>query len=335
LRESEARLRLAVEAGRMAIWSVDLRTGAVAVTPELNRMVGLPPDAKPTLAELQAQYYPGEVERVRQLAGETLSRGDPFFEAEYRHIRADDGSVRWLLVRAEFQLASEGEPISSIGVVLDITARKEDEERLRLLAREVDHRANNLLAVVQGAIALTRGDTLESYKDALLGRVGALARAHQLLADSRWAGADLRRLVEEELRAYAGEEVGRATIRGEPLELSPALAQGVAMAVHELATNAIKHGAFSVPSGRVCVDWDTPGRAGQVVVTWTEYGGPLVSSPVRRGLGMQVLHRALGGALGGRTEMEWLPHGLTCRLYLSFKACSQGGQQSRTSPATS
>src|SRR6185312_11082276 len=132
--------------------------------------------------------------------------------------------------------------------VRDITERRESEERLRLLAREVDHRANNLLAVVQGAIALSSAETPAALKEVLIGRISALARAHQLLAGGRWTGADLRRLVEDELRPYAGDQ--RVRIDGEPYALSPAAAQGVAMAVHELATNAVKHGALSTPGGR-------------------------------------------------------------------------------------
>src|SRR4051794_33714738 len=103
------------------------------------------------------------------------------------------------------------------GTVRNITLRKEDEERLSLLAREVDHRANNLLAVVQSAITLSQAETAHALKQVLIGRVSALARAHQLLAEGRWTGADLRRLVEEELHAFAAPSDGRISISGEAL----------------------------------------------------------------------------------------------------------------------
>jgi len=229
---------------------------------------------------------------------------------EWRLRRRDGG---WIDVEISSRLLPDDR---WFGTVRDITVRKENEERLRLLAREVDHRANNLLAVVQSAITLSRAEDAASLKQALIGRVSALGRAHRLLADGRWAGADLRRLVEEELRAFAGPEDGRVSISGAPLELGPHLAQAVAMAIHELATNAVKHGALSVPGGRVEVAW-TSGEAGDgPTITWRESGGPPVREPERRGLGTLLLDRALRGAIGGRTEIEWASGGLVCRLWL-------------------
>jgi PAS domain S-box-containing protein len=202
------------------------------------------------------------------------------------------------------------------GTVRDITARKEGEERMRLLAREVDHRANNLLAVVQSAISLSRAEDAPSLKQVLIGRVNALARTHQALAEGRWTGADLKRLVEEELQAFCAPDDGRVTIAGEPLALTPHLAQAVAMAVHELATNAVKHGALSAPGGRVEVAWTSSDDAAAPVITWRESGGPPVREPVRRGLGTALLERALRGTIGGKTEIDWAPGGLVCRLRL-------------------
>lgn len=166
---------------------------------------------------------------------------------EWRLKRRDDS---WVDVEISAHVLADGRWFS---MVRDITEARESEERLRLLAREVDHRANNLLAVVQGAISLSNAATPAALKEVLLGRVSALARAHQLLAGGRWVGADLRRLVEEELYAFASDGDGRVTIEGEPFALSPSAAQGVAMAIHELATNAVKHGALSTLSGRVAV----------------------------------------------------------------------------------
>ncbi len=165
-------------------------------------------------------------------------------------LKRRDGS--WVDVEISAHILADGR---WFGMVRDVTERLESEERLTLLAREVDHRANNLLAVVQGAITLSNADTPAALKEVLLGRISALARAHHLLAGGRWTGADLRRLVEEELHPYGSADDARVTILGEPYALSPAAAQGVAMAVHELATNAVKHGALSTAAGRVEVSW--------------------------------------------------------------------------------
>lgn len=223
-------------------------------------------------------------------------------------LKRRDGS--WVDVEISAHILADGR---WFGMVRDVTERRESEERLTLLAREVDHRANNLLAVVQGAITLSNAETPAALKAVLLGRVSALARAHQLLAGGRWTGADLRRLVEEELHPYAGD---RVTIVGESYALSPAAAQGVAMAVHELATNAVKHGALSTPVGRVAVSWTQATDEAPAVITWRETGGPRVREPTRRGLGTNLLARALTGTAGGRTRIEWAPEGLICELWL-------------------
>jgi len=228
---------------------------------------------------------------------------------EWRLRRRDGG---WIDVEITSRLLPDNR---WFGTVRDITVRKENEERMRLLAREVDHRANNLLAVVQSAISLSRAEDAASLKQVLIGRVTALARAHQLLADGRWVGADLRRLIEDELGAFAGPDDGRVSITGETLELSPHLAQAVAMAIHELATNAVKHGALSAPGGRVDVAWTQPGGAAPLI-SWRESGGPPVVKPERFGLGATLLERALRGTIGGKTEIEWAESGVVCRLWL-------------------
>jgi PAS domain S-box-containing protein len=296
----------------MAVWAIDTE-GRVTSSPELNRLVGLPDDARPTLDELQAQYAPGELERLQGLAVEILARGERYFEAEYRHIRANNGLERWLLVRAEFLFDGNSTTPSSIGVVFDITERKETEYRLGLLAQEVDHRANNLLAVVQSALALTQAENVADFKDALAGRLSALARAHQLLAASRWVGADIHRLVEEELSPYRVTPADRISINGPRLELAPQTAQAVAMVVHELATNAVKHGALRNPDGRLFVEWHL--EAGpSCELSWREVGPNEISPPSRRGMGSRVIARALGGALNGSTELHWEPDGLKAEL---------------------
>lgn len=320
VRASEQRLRLALEAGRMAVWRLEVGVGLIP-TPELNRLLGFAPEARPSMEEILAGYLPGEQERVRGVIEQALARGDRFFEVEYRH-RRQDGKVLWLLNRSELTLDAEGRPVNALGVVMDITDRKADEERLKLLAREVDHRANNLMAVVQGTVALSKAATSEALKEVIIGRISALARAHQLLSEARWEGADLRRLVEEELLAFSLGEATRVTIRGEDLALPPAAAQSLAMALHELATNAAKYGALSRPEGRVEVAW-RGGRREPLVLTWTETGGPKVTPPRRRGLGTAILRRALAGSLGGRSRLEWRREGLVCELVLPSETATQ------------
>ena len=312
-----ARLKLAVEAGRLAVWQSSPREGLIH-GPELNAILGVAPDVRLTLDEVRSFYLPGELERIREVTSAVFARGERNVEVEYRFRRAD-GKVRWMLLRGELALNAQGQPRGAFGVAMDITDRKHAEERMKLLAREVDHRANNLLAVVQSLVQLSKAATPEALRAVLLGRITALGRAHQLLSEARWEGADLRRLVEEELLAFSLGEAARVSIRGEDIALAPAAAQALAMALHELATNATKYGSLSSPAGRVTVSWTRESR-GPLTIRWAESGGPLVAQPTRRGLGATMLARALGGALKGETRMDWRPEGLICEMELPGEA---------------
>jgi two-component sensor histidine kinase len=183
---------------------------------------------------------------------------------------------------------------------------------MKLLTAEVDHRAKNALATIQAIIRLTKADSVEAYVAALSGRVHALARAHTLLANSRWSGADLRRLAEEELGAYA--HAARVAVTGPTVLLPPSSAQALGMALHELATNAAKHGALSKEAGRVSVEWGW--EQDRLVIRWTESGGPAVAEPTRRGFGSGLITTMITGQLGGDVAMDWRRDGLACTLII-------------------
>lgn len=314
VRQREERLRLAVDAGRMAVWDIDFVAGSVAASPELNRMFGLPLDARPSLDDVLARYAPGERKRLQTISRRAQQRGDRFFEAEYRHVRADDGELRWFLIRAMVDYSEDGAALRSFGVLMDVTERKEAEERLKLLALEVDHRANNLLATVQSVVSLTRAEDLPRFRESVLGRINALAQAHRLLAESRWTAARLARVAEEELRPFMAES--RVHVAGPDANLAPAVAQGLAIALHELATNAVKHGGLSRPEGRIELAWGPPDESGLVRLVWLERGGPPAAPPARAGFGMSLLRRALTGAIGGGVELDWQADGLCCTLHV-------------------
>ena len=190
---------------------------------------------------------------------------------------------------------------------------RQSEERSKLLAAEVDHRAKNMLALVQVLLRQTRATTTEAYARAAQGRVAALARAHTLLSQSRWAGADLLRLVEEETAPYRRSGPTRVSISGPTLLLEPKDAQALAMVLHELATNAAKYGALSVPGGEVRVQWSVD-RAGQLLLRWIESNGPPVQPPTRAGLGSQVIERSVRDQLEGAVQFDWRSDGLICTI---------------------
>jgi PAS domain S-box-containing protein len=162
------------------------------------------------------------------------------------HIERPNGSRGVALVDIEAVKDRDGNIIGAVNCFQDITERKEAEEREKILAREVDHRAKNLLALVQATVQLTHADTVEDFKAAIEGRLQAISNAHTLVAQSRWAGANLHTLVTEELAPYQLEGTSRAHINGPELVLEPKSAQTIAMVLHELMTNAVKYGALSV-----------------------------------------------------------------------------------------
>ncbi len=187
-------------------------------------------------------------------------------------------------------------------------------ERQSILAREVDHRAKNALAVVQSIVRLTRADDIEGYVQAIEGRISALSRAHALLSQSRWEGANLGQLVDEETAPYRTEDEERITTSGLPVLLQPVLAQTLALALHELATNAAKYGALSQSGGRVAIGWEL--QSGALTLTWVETGGPKVRIPLVRGFGTSLVAASIESQLGGRAAFDWQPTGLSCTLVI-------------------
>lgn len=206
----------------------------------------------------------------------------------------------------------------------EIAERCRVEVRQTLLTRELDHRSRNALAVVQAVLRLTPRDDAETFARAVEGRVAALARAHTLLSDGRWDGADLVVLAAGELTPFlvSGAEGPQAKLSGPFLLLSPNAAQAFSMALHELATNAVKHGALSVPGGRVALSWSADvvadgEAAGLLRLCWRETGGPLLTTPPsRHGFGSRVLKATFQGQLGGTVTQSWEASGLVFEVVL-------------------
>lgn len=192
----------------------------------------------------------------------------------------------------------------------DVTERRRSEEARALLMREVDHRAKNALAVVQALVRMSRADSVEAFQEAVQGRVQAMARAHSVLASNRWSGGDLLTLVREELRPFED----RCSIEGQPLSLRADDVQPIALALHELATNAAKHGALSVDGGRVSVRWKVERPSGWLHLAWKEQGGPAVVAPRQAGFGSRLLEQSLVAQTSGRLDLDWRPGGLVCEL---------------------
>jgi PAS domain S-box-containing protein len=316
LQQSEDRRNLALAAGKMGSWDWDLVRGDCVWDEGQRRIFGADPDFEVTLSGLRKLVHRDDwsvlyhaLQHARRDAG---SR-----QIEFRIYRPD-GGVAWCLgtVAASTDAANRITRIS--GVTIDITDRKEAEERQLLLAREVDHRAKNALAVVHAIVSLTRADNIAQFVAAVEGRVQALARAHSLLSESRWRGANISDIIEEELAPYRAPHFDRVRISGTSLSLDPSTAQALALALHELATNAAKYGALSQPSGRLQVSWSLANA--RLELQWIERGGPAPGQVEPGGFGLRVIKASVEGQLDGKVEFDWRQDGLRCSLSVPLQA---------------
>ncbi len=318
LLDSEQQLRLATEAAEIGLWDVDNVTDTLFWPPRVKAMFGISPDVPVSMADFYAGLHPDDKETT--VAAYTAAC-DPekraLYDVEYRTIGKEDGIIRWVAAKGRGIFDADGKCVRVIGTAIDITKRKEAEERQDLLAREVDHRARNALAVVQSIVRLTRASSVDGYVAAVEGRIKALARAHALLSDSRWHGADLGALVAEELAPYRIAEAEKVKIAGPKVSLLPHVAQGLALALHEMATNAAKHGALSSVAGTVSVTWTT--QPDSVVLLWQESGGPTVAPPPARSFGLNVIRASIVNQLGGKAVFDWNPQGMRCTLSIPHR----------------
>jgi PAS domain S-box-containing protein len=310
LRRSEERRSIALSAGDMGSWEVDLITGGIEWDEGPYRIFGVDPVTfQPTIERIEAMMHPDD--RKRSSVADLVAEGQSRFQVEFRLVRPN-GEVRWCYGAGIILRDAAGRPIRMNGVTVDITERKRAEERQVLLAREVDHRAKNTLAVVLSVLRLTKAPTTAEFITAVEGRVHALAATHNLLSSTRWEGADLRKIVEEEMAPYHATHRRRVITEGPAVVLLPATAQAVALALHELATNAAKYGALSTDSGTLQVAWKTGDDALQL--DWIESGGPPTAEPARLGFGLTIVRSSIEAQFRGGVSYDWRPDGLRCHL---------------------
>jgi two-component sensor histidine kinase/DNA-binding response OmpR family regulator len=309
LKQSEQGRSLALVAGQMGSWEWEEGAKELKWDEGQHHIFGV--DARnfhPAVENIRSLVHPDDWQSLEHIV-QRMSKSARTQPTEFRVLRPN-GETRWCTGSAAASVDAAGRVLRISGVTIDITDRKEAEERQSLLAREVDHRARNALAVIQSIIRLTRAKSVDDYVAAIEGRITALARAHTLLSDSRWQGADLATLVGEELDPYrTGDKV---TIGGPDISLQPSTAQGLALALHELATNAAKHGALSSVKGKVSLTWQL--RPDALVLNWIETGGPQIEPPAARSFGLRVIRASIEQQLDGEATFDWNPNGLRCNF---------------------
>lgn len=308
LQESEERLRLAGDAAQFGTYDFDVATGKIHCSPQLMHLIGLrqADETEMTLDAFVQLVHDEERDAVRQCLMGTQRGADDRHRLEFRIVRSD-GTVSWLLDRGRaFFKQDNGRPgMRVMGTVLDITERKQTEERQLLLMAELDHRVKNILANVSAIARLSsrRLSSVEEFVHSLDARIQAISRAHSMLRRDSSTGINLEHYLRELLAPFLTSSSVNIRFDGEEIWLKPKAAQALVLVFHELATNAAKYGALSTPGGNVTISWERIRAAGSnwMTLVWNESGGPQVRSNAKNGFGLSVI-RAACNELGAETE---------------------------------
>jgi PAS domain S-box-containing protein len=292
LAERNMQLSLAEKAALVGSFSYDIERQEAQISEGYAALHGLPEGTtRIALGTWEVGVHPEDLGRMNELRYRAYRDRLAEYGAEYRIVRST-GEVRWIEARCFVSYRSDGRPERMVGVNIDVTERKRAEEHQRMLVAELDHRVKNVLATVSAVASRMQDEGLSGadFAAALAGRIRSMAATHELLSCRQWKGVSIRELVRRELAPYM---TGSNTDLSSPdLTLSPEAAQALSMVLHELTTNAAKHGALSTDDGGVCVSWHAMPDGGPdawVQIEWQETGGPAVGPPARPGYGMEVI----------------------------------------------
>ena len=318
LRKSEEQLRLALQSAKMGDWIYDSVTRLISLSDRAAEILGLPPGASITGEQLQNRTHPADVSRTLKVKQNAKAARMPY-NVQYRIRRFNDDTLIWIASQGNTSYSQDGTLVTS-GIVQDITESKQVEERQQLLIRELHHRVKNTLATVQAIVGSTArtASSIDEFYQGFVGRIVSLARTHNLLTEDLWQKAALEDLIKTELGPYEDEARNRIIVEGPHVELPSEAAVPIGMAIHELTTNAAKHGALSTFGGQVDVRWRVePGEERPILhFVWTEHGGPRVSTPTRQGFGSRLLQRVLATQLQADVSMNFPEEGLRFTMTL-------------------
>ncbi|WP_230531890.1 PAS domain-containing protein [Microvirga roseola] len=314
LRESEERLALAQRTARIGVFDWDVSTGRIIWTSEQERMFNLEPGSfEGTYEGWSTRVHPADVAAFEKDFAEAAARGERELPFSYR-ILMPEGGFRHIEGSMTVLYGPDRKPARIIGVNIDVSKHKQAEARQQLLIRELHHRVKNTLATVQAIVGSTArtASSIDEFYQGFVGRIVSLARTHNLLTEDLWQKAALEDLVQTELGPYEDEARNQVLVEGPHVELPSEAAVPIGMAIHELTTNAAKHGALSTFGGKVEVSWriEPGGERGVLHFSWTERGGPRVSLPTRQGFGSRLLQRVLTAQLQADVKMDFQEEGL-------------------------
>jgi PAS domain S-box-containing protein len=312
--EGQARLQEALTAGGVMAFEWNARTNGSNRSDNAAQILGLDPDKPFSATEFLELVHPEDRADFKTRI-HAVSPDKPSYRKTFR-FRCPDGREIWLEESSIAEFDSAGRCIGLKGLTVDITERKQSDERQGLLIAELDHRVKNLLARVAVISSYTRqgSNSMDQFVQVLDRRIQSMAAAHSLLSQNRWSGVNLADLVRSQLAPYA--TAANTTIDGPDVTLSPTVTQAVAMALHELVTNAVKYGALSSPSGHVSVNWRQPvgGEVTGVKIEWRESGGPPVVRPAKTGYGTSLIREMIPHELGGAVDLAFVSDGVCCQI---------------------
>lgn len=321
LQESEERLRLAGDAAQFGTYDFDVISGRIHCSPQLKHLLGLRPDdnAEMDLGSFVQLAHDEDRPAIMECFTGGQRELDDRHHLEFRVVHRD-GTVNWLLDRgrAFFADRSEGgHMVRVMGTVLDVTERKQTEERQLLLMAELDHRVKNILANVSAIARLSsrRMVSVDDFVNTFDARIQAISRAHSMLRRDNWSGISLQNYLTELLEPFLAASHANIAFEGDEIWLNPKAAQSLVLVFHELATNAAKYGALSVPQGRVMISWqrDHTSNPNWVQLQWVETGGPPVKDDWKNGFGLTAI-RAASLELSAEVEHQFAPEGVIFSL---------------------
>jgi PAS domain S-box-containing protein len=316
-REIQKRLEIALSAADQGVWDYDLVTGEMVYDERAKQIYGFPPDQPVTFEMVRDATPPEDLSHTlaqfeRAIDPKTRDRSS----YEYRVVRPD-GTICWALAHGEAVFEGEGEDAHAVryaGTIQDISARRAAERHQQILIAELNHRVKNMLAIVQAVAHQTFKHVGDDAADTFYGRLSALSAAHTILTRQSWEAADVGAIASAVLRPHAGAETQIRLSGDEHIRVPPQIAVNLAMALHELATNAAKYGALSSRSGRVDVSWTVTHSEPVLHINWRESDGPTVKQPEREGFGTRMIQRVLASELGGKVKLDFKPAGLECSI---------------------
>jgi PAS domain S-box-containing protein len=314
----EWRHALTLEAGKVGSWVWDIRTREVAVNDILRRMFHLDPLSLVDIDDILGFIHPEDRPSVDAALETTFRSGADYF-SEFRV-----NSGRWLIGRGRvYQRDAAGNPQVMMGVNIDVTDAKEAADHTRFLLRELNHRVKNTLAMIQSLARQTLRQTPEPQRflDAFSGRLRTVSDAHALLSERDWSGIGLVELVTSQVFPFVPTTPEQLVIEGEDVELPPDHAIGLGLILHELSSNASRHGALSIPDGQVMISWRAVSDgAPRLHLLWQEKNGPEVVPPRELGFGSRLIQRSLDKILESQVTLEFPPAGVKARVALPLPA---------------